>query len=1517
MSQYMDEVAPDVVSPGDNKALLTQPLKHLDTVIALYDFPGTQPSHLPLTLGDTVYVLSKNDSGWWDGVVINNLGELMRGWFPNNYVRSVNYVQPVLNKLKSNKELDSITAANTAANVLIPSFTNLLQKNLGDSGKNSPADSSRKNSVVSFASSDTSNESNTNNTNTNSATKEKDKERERDIRDYFKQQHPSPFGSPKPVQRESSPLDPLAHVTPENGEHLEHLNDIHDHDPTFNSFSSTVTSIIDNSENYLDPDTRKLSIDTDGNTTASKNTLSSNANSNSFSKSPSGFNNNRTPNLPGTPQFNPAFDDGSFSNHLNHDTLTITPTMVATTLLENYRKEFNRTPTWITKSTNNGNLVFFCPQLNIYCEEMPLMGLSLSDLSNINFEIPGYAILKDSNTVVDNDNMNDRSNLMNEDPSKDLNNLFKRDSNGSISSTNSNTSSIYHHFRHPLYSMDDLFCYSPSDIRYWTDLKDQFFYILDLSFKCIKDHNKLLFHKNFGKLNKLLSILASSVRLSQHDFQNTKYENSIKRKLRRICSTFSQIYLNSILQLSYLHYDLNQGGDGDSDQLFSYDLSKLNKSTSVSTNFTNSISTNNSSISTIRQLPINSIKSGDFEDEDSENPDAPKSSKELTYLQAIEIEVFNIKSNLHSLIKLFLKLTRDKKFQVMDYDGSSSDTDNEPVNENDPDSTGLGLESNKAPTTFKLNGKDRSNILPQNYPRLIANEFNGGNWCNPFFESDNPILNASGNDLKNKYHQKVLIDRAAFQSIKKLVGEMVNLSQETLSFLKPENQHLYYNKGLKDERNTSILRLIYKYLYFASSVIDVMESFDFTVFCLIKRFNSQEDELETIMKRFQKTQEVKSSITSKEEDNQQEDYKDSDDSKEKQDEDKGSVQENEGEHQQDTKQFSSNLSFDYPVVLEFFHYKQEFHHLISNVIMATQSLTLEDPDVFKGMKDEDNPLYYNRDLMKNPNQKATLLLTNLLIKQLNSSKGDSISLNTDTLLMNYLLDGNRIFDEVLAIVKNLIDERDTILNYATRVMHDDFNVQLLVIERNNTMSSDQKEDVNNSFITGKKNAKDIPWYLEGDDEFDLLSDMNNNIKGGTKEALICHLTHHDLFDSNFNSAFLLTFATMMPLNELLNFLMMRFNIEAPEGLSYEEYNLWISKKQSPIRLRVLNIMKLLLEKYWSNSYHNELSLNKWLQFLQGSNVQSFSISKTLISHLNKLLRGEVVMVEREPVVSGSRTPAPLTRPSLVKKLKLLDIDYIEFARQITIREFKLYSKITKFQCLAKIWGKKSGLSESIENISNFIKASNQLTNFVAYMILRKQETKKRVQIIRYFVQVAERCRQYNNFSSMTAIISALYSSPIHRLKKTWKYVSNDTLTHLQNMNKLMNSSRNFNEYRDVLKFIGAEPCVPFFGVYLTDLTFVYHGNPDTLLNRTRMINFSKRGKTSDILLGLDRFKLTGYNLLPVPEIQKYLDGWLERCPTIDEQYQLSLNLEPRDNNTSNNNNNNNQRQKPSFPFSRS
>lgn len=70
----------------------------------------------------------------------------------------------------------------------------------------------------------------------------------------------------------------------------------------------------------------------------------------------------------------------------------------------------------------------------------------------------------------------------------------------------------------------------------------------------------------------------------------------------------------------------------------------------------------------------------------------------------------------------------------------------------------------------------------------------------------------------------------------------------------------------------------------------------------------------------------------------------------------------------------------------------------------------------------------------------------------------------------------------------------------------------------------------------------------------------------------------------------------------------------------------------------------------------------------------------------------------------------------------------------------------------------------------------------------------------------------NNFSTLTSIISALSTAPIGRLSRTWAQVNARTQTMLEQMRKLMHSTKNFGEYREALH-LANPPCIPFFGMH--------------------------------------------------------------------------------------------------------
>jgi len=188
--------------------------------------------------------------------------------------------------------------------------------------------------------------------------------------------------------------------------------------------------------------------------------------------------------------------------------------------------------------------------------------------------------------------------------------------------------------------------------------------------------------------------------------------------------------------------------------------------------------------------------------------------------------------------------------------------------------------------------------------------------------------------------------------------------------------------------------------------------------------------------------------------------------------------------------------------------------------------------------------------------------------------------------------------------------------------------------------------------------------------------------------------------------------------------------------------------------------------------------------------------------------------------------------------------------------------------------------------------SNQLTNWVAEMILEQSDVKKRVAVIKHFVAIAEKCRQMNNFSTLMSIITALGSASVHRLNRTWSQVNQKTMNVLETVRRIMSSSRNFAEYRETLHSANP-PCIPFFGVYLTDLTFIEDGIP-SVIKKTNLINFAKRSKTAEVIRDIQQYQNVPYQFLSVPELQTYIRDNMAKAIDVHEMYEKSLQVEPRE-----------------------
>ncbi|KAL8668672.1 MAG: hypothetical protein Q9168_006711 [Polycauliona sp. 1 TL-2023] len=430
-------------------------------------------------------------------------------------------------------------------------------------------------------------------------------------------------------------------------------------------------------------------------------------------------------------------------------------------------------------------------------------------------------------------------------------------------------------------------------------------------------------------------------------------------------------------------------------------------------------------------------------------------------------------------------------------------------------------------------------------------------------------------------------------------------------------------------------------------------------------------------------------------------------------------------------------------------------------------------------------------------------------------------------------------------------------------------------------------------------SDETPSFLMLDHEGEISYDTKTDppqLRGGTLTALVEQLTRHDRLDAAFNNTFLLTYRSFTSASELFELLVRRFSIQPPRGISEDDYKTWVEKKQKLIRFRVVNVLKSWFDNYWMEN--NDRDSNELLRRVFSFAKDSIATTQTpgstpLMTSVEQRLRGQDTNTKKMVPTLNTPVPPPIM-PKNMKKLKFLDIDATEFARQLTIIESRLYGKIKPTECLNKTWQKKVSPEEPepAANVKALIFHSNQLTNWVAEMILTQCDVKKRVIVIKHFVAVADKCRSMNNFSTLTSIISALGTAPVHRLQRTWSQVNARTMSVLEHMRRLMGSTKNFGEYRETLH-LANPPCIPFFGVYLTDLTFIEDGI-SSVIKKTNLINFAKRAKTAEVIRDVQQYQIVPYPLKAVTDLQDYILSNMQAAGDVHEMYEKSLAVEPRE-----------------------
>ncbi|KAF5345546.1 hypothetical protein D9758_012020 [Tetrapyrgos nigripes] len=428
-------------------------------------------------------------------------------------------------------------------------------------------------------------------------------------------------------------------------------------------------------------------------------------------------------------------------------------------------------------------------------------------------------------------------------------------------------------------------------------------------------------------------------------------------------------------------------------------------------------------------------------------------------------------------------------------------------------------------------------------------------------------------------------------------------------------------------------------------------------------------------------------------------------------------------------------------------------------------------------------------------------------------------------------------------------------------------------------------------ILGHEAPDEQPWFLRSTlTSAELLIDTDDkSVKGGTVAALVERLTAHDITDPNFSKSFLMTFKSFTTLDELFDLLVTRFRIQPPSKLTAEELEEWMKKKKYIVQFRVINTLKSMITDDDVLEKEDLHILSRMKEFVQSEDAQQVGASKSLLVLIERALQsGEP---KKLIIVNTAQVPAPIV-PRTNKKLKLLDIEPLELARQLTLIESALYQKIRPMECLQRV---REQRSDNIDNIALVIQTSNRIADWVAESILSKEDSRRRAASVKHLIQVADRCRTLNNFSTMIAIISGLNTPPIRRLKRTWEQVGQRHMAQFGACEVTLDSDRNFKKYRSMLAAV-IPPCVPFIGVFLSTLQFNEDGNKDNLPGN--LINFKKRQKASEVISDIKRWQAHSYNFQTVPIIRDYIEeslsAFTDTKQSSERFWAMSLEREPRE-----------------------
>ncbi|XP_048880752.1 ral guanine nucleotide dissociation stimulator-like 2 isoform X2 [Brienomyrus brachyistius] len=414
------------------------------------------------------------------------------------------------------------------------------------------------------------------------------------------------------------------------------------------------------------------------------------------------------------------------------------------------------------------------------------------------------------------------------------------------------------------------------------------------------------------------------------------------------------------------------------------------------------------------------------------------------------------------------------------------------------------------------------------------------------------------------------------------------------------------------------------------------------------------------------------------------------------------------------------------------------------------------------------------------------------------------------------------------------------------------------------------------------------------------------MKAGTEEKLVLHLLHSfSTGDTSYVSVFLATYRSFTTTQRVLDILADR--LENPPGAS----------KLSANRLAFNTTVCSVFSK-WLDEYKEDfLSLGDPTPILRlapllPSDPSGSEIRKRLLKISEEL--SERTLLSDSPTDSISSVTSPSDSSNAeFDATKILGFPADVVAEQLTMIETDLFLHVVPYHCLGSLWSQrdKKGREGVCLSVRATVRQFNRLAKAVTASCLWHVDlrTQQRARLLEKWISVAEECRTRKNFSSVYAIVSALQSNPLHRLRKTWAETDREALRRYEELSDIFSEKDNYSQSRELLREeetsqlvsadtktnnrkqtgTAARGTVPYLGIFLTDLMMLDTAVKDRLENG--YIHFDKRRREFEVLSQIKLLQ-TSCKSWSFTADESFLE-WYYSVPTLSEEesYRLSNQIE--------------------------